>query len=213
VRVNRLLIVGDSPSFDDVADLVTTGSTCVVERCASPSDLLLTVANARLTHFRGDFIDVLDIHDHSSENGMLLGAKGDSLFDVTDGVLVGAELARNLGAHLRATAHLRLLGCDVVFESNEPKAATPKAVCGLLARHLDRRYLLIALAESLGSLRIVLGTNCNVNYYSFTAEGLGTSIEQGGLFSSLAAVHADPCGFTVQGERLERLQGHARPFR
>lgn len=209
---NRLLVVCDLTSFDDVAALVGGGSTFAVARCSSPAQLLLTVATARLDHFQGDVIDILDIHDHSVNNGMQLGSKQEVLFDVVDGRLYGTDLAIALGNHLRDTAHVRLLGCDVAFESDAAPPTADADVRDLLARHLDRRFLLVALADALGQRRIVFGTNCVIDYYSFTSEGLGRSIEQLGLFSSLAAVHADPCAFGAQGELLRHLRSHERPL-
>jgi hypothetical protein len=194
---NRLLVVGPSRDFDTVHARVSQGTRTVSVRCDRPDQLATTLANARRERFGNQLIDVLDIHDHSFNNGMALGSE--ILFDVDDSFsLVGAGVAGALRRHLSDTAHLRLLGCDVIYESDY--GAPPSS-----AQLLPRRCLLVWLADLLGRERIVSGTNLVLNSDSFDEDGLRAGIARKGLFSSLAAIHGDPCSFSEQGRRIARL--------
>lgn len=187
----RLFVVG-VPSggkdslLDDVAGKVR-GSATIVQRCASADELVAFVA----AHGRRKRkVDVLDIFDHGKAGVQELTGK--VLFQATTNKcdrLVGADVACALAPHLRETAHVRLLGCNVAAPNVPPKGGSG-------------RLLLWQLAEALGAWRTAFGAIKSTTCDDFDGDGFLQRLEQTFLFSSLGAMDTNA---PDKGERDDHL--------
>ena len=135
--------------------------------CTSPRALVACVEEAA----GREPIELLDIYYHGAPGRIALGGVDQEhvLFASDEGSreLVGATIARALGALLRPTAQVRILGC--------------RGAVGTRGR-----MLLIKLAHELGASRVVLAPILDIIPNHFGSRGTFTTPEY--LFSSLGAL-------------------------
>jgi len=201
--VNHLIVVGTRPGpnprphlgeMNTVAALVERGTDIKVVRCEDPTKLPEILRDACAEFFGGEPIDLLETYDHASVRSQWLGSG--VLFEYAankPNSVEGYDIARQCRDHLRKDAQIRLLGCHLIIDQEDPTG------------EYASRVLLVRLAEAFGESRVVYGTNTKIDQRSFTQNGLHRWLPDMALFSSQAAFDSAPATYERRGSNLNEM--------